>query len=110
MKYPSVAVKVSEDLAHDDAGGDGVAALAGPGVAVQFELVGGAVGLLALDAEGVAAFDGGADAVDVGGGELEAADAVAAVEGEAGKGGAEGGVGWDGVGWAAAVGGGLGVF
>ena len=79
----------------------------GPGVAAQLELVGGAVGRFALDPEGVVGFDAGADAVDVGGGELEAPDAVAAVQGEAGEGGAEGGVGWDGVGGAGCVGGGL---
>lgn len=104
MEDPTIAIEVRENLAHHDAGGDGVAALPGPGVAAELELVGAAVGRLALDAEGVAAFDGGADAVDVGGGELEAPDAVATVEGEAGEGGAEGAVG---LGWGGGVGGGV---
>lgn len=69
--------------------------------------MGGAIGLLALDAEGVVRLDGVADAVDVGGGELETADSVAAVEGEAGESGGEDGRG---VGGAGAVGGGLGGF
>lgn len=119
MEDPAVAVEVRQELPHDDAGWDGVAALSGPGVATELELVGGAVGCFALDAEGVVSFDAGADAVDGGGVELEAADAVAAVEGEGGEGCGEGGVGWGGVGggeggggcaavrWTAAVGGGL---